>query len=86
MSGMSPEEFATQTRTAQENLKAQANYRVSGAEMIKNEGNQLHNSGKYEEAAAKYLLAKTNLEGETSPQVTSQPRPRQGPHALGPPP
>jgi len=37
--------------------------------MIKNEGNQLHNSGQYEEAAAKYLLAKTNLEGDVSPQA-----------------
>jgi hypothetical protein len=38
-------------------------------QMIKNEGNQLHNSGQYEEAAAKYLLAKTNLEGDVSPQA-----------------
>lgn len=33
MQGMSPEEIAQQTKTAQEQLKAQANYKVSGAEV-----------------------------------------------------
>jgi len=45
---------------------ATGDYMVQGANSIKEEGNALHNQGKYTEAAEKYQSAKRNLEGNES--------------------
>lgn len=54
-----PEEIAAMKAHAE----AQISYGTSAAQMLKQEGNKLHNCGKYQEAANKYLLAKNNLKG-----------------------
>ena len=68
---MTPEQLADQTAKAKEELKmrgaATGDYMVQGANSIKEEGNVLHNQGKYAEAAEKYQAAKRNLEGNNSP-------------------
>ncbi|CAI0447593.1 unnamed protein product [Linum tenue] len=55
----SPEEIATMRAR----LDSQATYEMNAAEMLKKQGNQLHNQGKFSEASEKYLLAKKNLKG-----------------------
>ncbi|XP_062187073.1 outer envelope protein 61-like isoform X2 [Phragmites australis] len=52
-----PEEFAAMKAQAD----AQMSYAISGAKMLKKQGNELHNRGQYSDAAAKYKLAKDNL-------------------------
>ncbi|KQK06536.1 hypothetical protein BRADI_2g26880v3 [Brachypodium distachyon] len=52
-----PEEFAAMKAQAD----AQMSYAVSGAKMLKQQGNELHGRGRYADAAAKYKLAKDNL-------------------------
>jgi tetratricopeptide (TPR) repeat protein len=47
-------------------MRAGGDYFVSGANAIKEEGNALHNQGKYAEAAEKYQAAKQNLHGNAS--------------------
>ncbi|KAL5708983.1 hypothetical protein ACHQM5_019722 [Ranunculus cassubicifolius] len=53
----SPEEIASMTAQAD----AQVSYVVNAAEVLKKQGNTLHNQGKYSEAAQKYIRAKNNL-------------------------
>ncbi|KAJ1287826.1 hypothetical protein BS78_02G040600 [Paspalum vaginatum] len=52
-----PEEFAAMKAQAD----AQMSYAISGAKMLKKQGNELHNKGQYSDAASKYKLAKDNL-------------------------
>ncbi|KAI3969360.1 hypothetical protein MKW92_013172 [Papaver armeniacum] len=53
----SPEEIAAMGSQAD----ARIQYELKGAQMVKNQGNELHSQGKYSDAAEKYLLAKNNL-------------------------
>lgn len=53
----SPEELASYTAQAD----AQVSYVINGAQTLKKRGNELHNQGKYSDAAEKYLRAKNNL-------------------------
>lgn len=59
MTNASPEELAS-LRTRAE---AQISYQISAAEMLKKQGNSLHASMQYHEAANKYLRARDNLNG-----------------------
>uniref|UniRef100_A0ACD5UPI7 Uncharacterized protein n=1 Tax=Avena sativa TaxID=4498 RepID=A0ACD5UPI7_AVESA len=52
-----PEEFAAMKAQAD----AQMSYVLSGAKMLKQQGNELHSRGQYTDAAAKYKLAKDNV-------------------------
>ncbi|KAI5013496.1 hypothetical protein ZWY2020_034608 [Hordeum vulgare] len=52
-----PEEFAAMKAQAD----AQISYALSGAKMLKQQGNELHSRGNYSGAAAKYKLAKENM-------------------------
>ncbi|KAL6880193.1 hypothetical protein ACP4OV_011758 [Aristida adscensionis] len=52
-----PEEFAAMKAQAD----AQMSYAISGAKMLKKQGNELHSRGQYSDAATKYKLAKDNL-------------------------
>ena len=42
----------------------QESYKLSAAQQLKGEGNRLHMSGKYADAAAKYERASTNIAGD----------------------
>ncbi|GAB2274507.1 hypothetical protein Dimus_009277 [Dionaea muscipula] len=57
-----PEELAAMRARAD----AQIAYEISGAEILKKQGNELHGHGKYYDASQKYLLAKKNLKGVPS--------------------
>ncbi|MBA0795196.1 hypothetical protein Gohar_006091 [Gossypium harknessii] len=59
MANASPEEIAALRARAD----AQISYELSAAEMLKNQGNELHKQGKFSNASEKYLLAKKNLKG-----------------------
>ncbi|KAH1108942.1 hypothetical protein J1N35_012710 [Gossypium stocksii] len=59
MANASPEEIAALRARAD----AQISYELSAAEMLKNQGNELHKQGKFNNASEKYLLAKKNLKG-----------------------
>ncbi|CAI9105868.1 OLC1v1004886C1 [Oldenlandia corymbosa var. corymbosa] len=59
MANASPEEIAG----LRARLDAQVTYEINAAQMLKKQGNQLHNQGNYEDALQKYLLAKNNLKG-----------------------
>lgn len=59
MANASPEEIAALRARAD----AQISYELSAAEMLKNQGNELHKQGKFKNASEKYLLAKKNLKG-----------------------
>ncbi|MBA0753993.1 hypothetical protein Gogos_021888, partial [Gossypium gossypioides] len=59
MANASPEEIAALRARAD----AQISYELSAAEMLKNQGNELHKQGKFNSASEKYLLAKKNLKG-----------------------
>ncbi|CAK9314106.1 unnamed protein product [Citrullus colocynthis] len=62
MANASPEEIATM----RSRVDAQANYELNAAEMLKTQGNKLHNQGRFNDALEKYLLAKNNLKGISS--------------------
>ncbi|CAH9072587.1 unnamed protein product [Cuscuta europaea] len=55
----SPEEIASM----RSHLDAQVTYEFNAAQMLKKQGNELHNQGKFSEASQKYTLAKKNLKG-----------------------
>ncbi|CAN6196924.1 unnamed protein product [Urochloa humidicola] len=57
LANTTPEEFAAMKAQAD----AQMSYAISGAKMLKKQGNELHNLGQYSDAASKYKLAKDNL-------------------------
>ncbi|CAM0951588.1 unnamed protein product [Alopecurus aequalis] len=57
-----PEEFAAMKAQAD----AQMSYAISGAKMLKSQGNELHSRGQYTDAAAKYKLAKDNMKNVPS--------------------
>ncbi|KQK20830.1 outer envelope protein 61 [Brachypodium distachyon] len=57
-----PEEFAAMKAQAD----AQMSYAISGAKMLKQQGNELHSRGQYSDAAAKYKLAKDNMKNVPS--------------------
>ncbi|KAM7522923.1 hypothetical protein LguiA_012825 [Lonicera macranthoides] len=59
MANATPEEVAAMHARA----NAQMNYELNAAQMLKNQGNELHSQGRYNDALQKYLLAKTNLKG-----------------------
>ncbi|XP_039029415.1 outer envelope protein 61-like [Hibiscus syriacus] len=59
MANASPEEIAALRARAD----AQISYELSAVEMLKNQGNELHKQGKFNNASEKYLLAKKNLKG-----------------------
>ncbi|KAK4762635.1 hypothetical protein SAY86_008403 [Trapa natans] len=63
MSKASPEEIAAMRARAD----ARMIYQLNAAEMLKKEGNRLHNEGKFYDASQKYLLAKQNLKDILSP-------------------
>ncbi|XP_022752502.1 outer envelope protein 61-like isoform X1 [Durio zibethinus] len=57
MANASPEEIAALRARAD----AQITYELSAAQMLKDQGNELHKQGKFDDASEKYLLAKKNL-------------------------
>ncbi|KAI9107712.1 hypothetical protein K1719_021375 [Acacia pycnantha] len=57
MANATPEEIAAMRARAD----AQMKYEISGAEMLKKQGNELHSQGRFHEAMQKYCLAKQNL-------------------------
>ncbi|XP_022944455.1 outer envelope protein 61-like [Cucurbita moschata] len=57
MANTSPEEIATMRTCAD----AQVNHEFNAAEMLKTQGNKLHNQGRFNDALEKYMLAKNNL-------------------------
>ncbi|XP_022986076.1 outer envelope protein 61-like [Cucurbita maxima] len=57
MANASPEEIATMRTCAD----AQVNHEFNAAEMLKTQGNKLHNQGRFNDALEKYMLAKNNL-------------------------
>lgn len=59
MANSSPEEIAAMHARAD----SQITYQINAAQMLKKQGNELHNKGKFNEASQKYLLAKKNLTG-----------------------
>lgn len=60
---LSGEDIAAQAAAATEQLGAQQKYKQDAAVALKAEGNKLHGARQWQEAAAKYELALTNLEG-----------------------
>ncbi|XP_064941027.1 outer envelope protein 61-like isoform X1 [Musa acuminata AAA Group] len=59
MAKASPEEIASIKARAD----AQVTYELNAAQMLKQQGNELHSRGQFHDAAKKYLLAKNNLNG-----------------------
>lgn len=60
-----PEEIAAMRARAD----AQISYETSAAQMLKQQGNELHSRGRYHDAANKYMLAKSNLKDIPSSQA-----------------
>ncbi|PRQ57118.1 putative peptidylprolyl isomerase [Rosa chinensis] len=44
-------------------VDAEVSYKLNASQMLKNQGNELHSQGKFNDAMQKYVLAKTNLNG-----------------------
>lgn len=77
---MSPEQRANMERMAQQQMgggagaagasastpSGQAQYKLGGARMLKDEGNALHKAGRHSEALAKYETAISNVSGLSS--------------------
>ncbi|KAJ6792270.1 outer envelope protein 61-like isoform X1 [Iris pallida] len=59
VSKATPEELAAMRARAD----AQISYETNAAQLLKQQGNQLHTRGQYHDAANKYMLAKNNLKG-----------------------
>ncbi|KAJ6797927.1 outer envelope protein 61-like isoform X1 [Iris pallida] len=59
VSKATPEELAAMRAR----VDAQISYEMNAAQMLKQQGNQLHSRGQYLAAANKYMLAKNNLKG-----------------------
>ncbi|KAK1430459.1 hypothetical protein QVD17_13199 [Tagetes erecta] len=57
MANARPEDFAAMNNR----VDAQINYRLNAAHMLKQQGNELHSQGMFNEASEKYLRAKNNL-------------------------
>ncbi|KAJ8480387.1 hypothetical protein OPV22_024114 [Ensete ventricosum] len=59
MAKATPEEISSIKARAD----AQVTYELNAAQMLKQQGNELHSRGQYHDAANKYFLAKNNLKG-----------------------
>lgn len=64
MANATPEEIAAMRARAD----SQLTYELNSALMLKNQGNEFHNKGRYNDALPKYLHAKKNLKGIPSSQ------------------
>ncbi|XP_058190928.1 outer envelope protein 61-like isoform X2 [Rhododendron vialii] len=62
MANSTPEEIAAMRA----HVHAQSTYEINAAQMLKKQGNELHNQGMYNDALQKYLLAKKNLKDAPS--------------------
>ncbi|KAG5566437.1 hypothetical protein RHGRI_002120 [Rhododendron griersonianum] len=62
MANSTPEEIAAMRA----HVHAQSTYEINAAQMLKKQGNELHNQGMYNDALQKYLLAKKNLKDTPS--------------------
>ena len=68
MKNMSNEEVMAQMRNAGPQAAASGDYHFSGAQQLKNQGNQLFGQGKYAAAVEKYTRAKANLGSAVKPE------------------
>nr|XP_016436736.1 PREDICTED: outer envelope protein 61-like isoform X1 [Nicotiana tabacum] len=59
MANASPEEIAAMRAR----MDAQVSYELSGAQLLKKQGNELHSQGRFKDALQKYSVAKKNLSG-----------------------
>ncbi|KAK7312697.1 hypothetical protein VNO77_36767 [Canavalia gladiata] len=57
MANATPDEVASMRARVDSQIK----YQLSAAEMLKKQGNELHNQGKFNDAQKKYMLAKENI-------------------------
>ncbi|MEW5310674.1 MAG: hypothetical protein WDW38_002449 [Sanguina aurantia] len=58
---MSPEDMSRQAAASSSQMSAQQQYTMTASAQLKAQGNQLHSSGKFSEAAEKYERAKGNV-------------------------
>jgi len=63
-SSLPPEALASQASAAASQFSAQSKYQYDAAAQLKAEGNRLHGSKLWRQAADKYERAISNLEGE----------------------
>ena len=68
MKNMSNEEVMAQMRNAGPQAAASGDYHFSGAQQLKDQGNQLFGQGKYAAAVEKYVRAKANLGSAAKPE------------------
>lgn len=69
LEGMSSEDFTKKAAEAQSYVQAQAQHKLSGAQQLKSEGNELIRQGRYEEALVKYRRAALNAKDAGGPQA-----------------